>query len=136
MKIELHHQNVSTINVEEMTKFYRDIIGLKESEEIGGKRIKDQYSADVSFLLDDSGKQVHVAKKDPYNGFSTGEHVNPLLTGHIAFRVDDIEELKRRLKDNNIMFSDIGEWSIKGWYQVFVHDPDGNVIEFQQVLDK
>ena len=25
--------------------------------------------------------------------------------------------------------SDYGDWAIKGWRQIFFHDPDGNVIE-------
>ncbi|MEY4761857.1 MAG: hypothetical protein RLZZ200_1713, partial [Pseudomonadota bacterium] len=29
-------------------------------------------------------------------------------------------------------YSDYGKWAIAGWYQVFLQDPDGNIIEVHQ----
>ncbi|MGJ9385201.1 VOC family protein [Salipaludibacillus sp. CF4.18] len=137
MKMIMHHQNISTNNVEEMTKFYKDVLGLEEAEVKTDTRIMNKgYDKDTRFLNVDNGCQVHISQKDPNNGFTTGHYVNLLLNGHIAFRVDDIEEMKKRLNENNIQFSDFGEWAIKGWYQIFVYDPDGNVIEFQQEFKK
>jgi glyoxylase I family protein len=134
MKMTLHHRNFSTNNVEEMASFYKNVFGLTESMEMRDGRILNQYSGDTRFLLAENG-QIHISQMDRNNGFTTGHHVNPLLTGHLAFRVDDIEELKERLRKHNVQFSDIGEWAIKGWYQIFLYDPDGNVIEFQQVRE-
>lgn len=135
MDIQLHHRNFSTNNIEEMTFFYRDVLGLTESKEMSGGRILNQYSGDTRFLLDEDGNQVHIATRDLFNGFTTGHYVNPLLTGHLAFRVDDIEVIKKRLVENNVAFSDMGEWSIEGWYQIFLYDPDGNVIELQHIRE-
>ncbi|MBP1934552.1 VOC family protein [Ammoniphilus resinae] len=134
MKISIHHRNFSTSNIDKMATFYKNILGMKESTQLPDARIKDQYQGNVRFLLAEEGQaEVHIAQNEPYMSFITGHHVNPLLQGHIAFRVDDIEEVKARLRENNIPFSDYGEWSIKGWYQIFFHDPDGNVIEVSQI---
>lgn len=134
MKTTMHHQNFSTNNVEEMAVFYKNVLGLEESSVISGERITDQgYGEDTRFLLAGGDYQIHIATMDLFNGHKTGHYVNPLLTGHLAFRVDDIEELKSRLDKHNVPYSDFGEWSIKGWYQIFLYDPDGNVLEVQQV---
>ena len=61
--------------------------------------------------------------------------MNPLGSGHLAFRVDDIAAVRARLDAEDIPYSDMGEWAIKGWHQLFCADPDGRVIEFYQVLD-
>jgi glyoxylase I family protein len=49
--------------------------------------------------------------------------------------VDDIAAVQARLDADGIPYSDMGEWAIKGWHQLFCADPDGRVIEFHQVLD-
>ena len=75
-------------------------------------------------------------RRRPTCSFGTGREINMVgPAGHIAFRVDDIEELKRRLDAAGIPYSDYGQWAIKNWHQVFVHDPMGNVLEFHQIVD-
>ncbi|MGJ9459908.1 VOC family protein [Oceanobacillus sp. CF4.6] len=133
MDIQLHHRNFSTNKVGEMTTFYRDALGLTENKDMHGGRILKQYDGETRFLVDENGNQIHISKKDLLNGHKTGHYVNPLVNGHLAFRVNDIEPIKERLKENNVAFSDMGEWSIEGWYQIFLFDPDGNVLELQQV---
>ena len=65
-------------------------------------------------------------------GFRTGQVVNPVDRGHIAFRTDDIAAFKKRLDDKGIKYSDYGGWAMSGWHQIFFYDPDGNVIEVHQ----
>jgi glyoxylase I family protein len=65
-------------------------------------------------------------------GFRTGNTMNPLGLGHIAFRTDDIEAFKRRLTERGIPFSDYGSWAMDGGDQIFFHDPEGNVVEVHQ----
>jgi catechol 2,3-dioxygenase-like lactoylglutathione lyase family enzyme len=62
-----------------------------------------------------------------------GQAINPVERGHIAFRTDNIEEIKVRLKQRGIPFSDYGAWAMKDWKQIFFHDPDGNIVEVHQV---
>ena len=79
--------------------------------------------------------QFHLAEKDLGINFRTGQAINPVERGHIAFRTDDIEAFKKRLKEKGIPFSDYGAWAMKGWEQIFFYDPDGNVIEVHQVRE-
>ena len=99
-------------------------------------RDKEQgYSGNVAFLTDGSKEatQFHLAEQDLKIGFKTGQAVNPLEKGHLAFRTDDIAAFKKRLDDKGIPYSDFGAWAMKGWEQVFFYDPAGNIIEVHQV---
>jgi glyoxylase I family protein len=80
----------------------------------------------------DGQTQFHLATKDLELGFRMKHIANPVERGHIAFRTDDIEAFKKRLEDKGILYSDYGKWAMNGWYQIFLYDPDGNVIEVHQ----
>jgi len=134
MKIKLHHVNVCSKDVPALEAFYRDVLDLEPEPSLEAGRIldKDGYPGAVAFLSD-GATQFHLAEKDLGIGFRTGQAVNPVERGHIAFRTDDIDAFKRRLKEKGIPFSDYGAWAMKGWEQIFFYDPEGNVIEVHQV---
>ena len=133
MNLKLHHVNLSTTNVEAMDDFYRHVLDMQPEPKMEALRVKQQgYAGDVSFVTDGT-TQMHLAQKDLRVGFRTGQAVNPLEKGHIAFRTDDIEAFKRRLEEKDIPYSDYGAWAMKGWQQIFFYDPDGNVVEVHQV---
>lgn len=135
MKLQLHHINLSTDKVEEMDRFYRDVIGL--SRETKGLPVLDKtkgYSGDVAFVTDGS-IQTHLARRDVQAGFKTGNIVNPLERGHIAYRTDDLSAFKNHLEEMGVPYSDWGNAAVAGWSQIFFYDPDGNVIEVHQVDD-
>lgn len=136
MKIKLHHVNVCSKDVPGLEAFYRDVLDLAPEPSLGASRIldKDGYPGKVAFLSD-GVTQFHLAEKDLGIGFRTGQAVNPVDRGHIAFRTDDIEAFKRRLREKGIPFSDYGAWAMKGWEQIFFYDPEGNVIEVHQVKE-
>jgi glyoxylase I family protein len=33
----------------------------------------------------------------------------------------------------DIQFADYGVWAIGGWYQIFLQDPDGTIVEVHQI---
>jgi glyoxylase I family protein len=137
MRIELHHVNFTAPDPTAMAAFYRDVLGLRDISETWGRdnRITEQYGPPVAFVEDDAGRHLHLSTVAPDLLFGTRREINMLgPRGHVAFRVDDIDELKRRLDAAGVPYSDYGEWAIKGWHQVFVHDPMGNVLEFHQVV--
>ena len=132
MKIELHHINVCTKNVPGLDEFYRSVFGMETMEGREDKRDLNQgYSGGVSFLTD-GRTEFHLATQDLGVGHRMGHAVNPLERGHIAFRTDDIEAVKKRLTDLGIPFSDYGAWAMGGWYQIFFQDPEGTIIEIHQ----
>jgi catechol 2,3-dioxygenase-like lactoylglutathione lyase family enzyme len=116
-----------------MDEFYRDVLDLEPEPSLAANRVLAQgYPGQVSFVTD-GNIQVHLAEKDLRAGFRTGNAINPVERGHIAFRTDDIDAFKRRLKEKGIPFSDYGTWAMNGWDQIFFHDPDGNIVEVHQV---
>ena len=76
--------------------------------------------------------QMHLAERDLDVAARNGRHINPVERGHIAFRTDDIEGFKQHLRDNGIAFADYGTAFAAEWYQIFFHDPEGNIIEVHQ----
>jgi len=115
-----------------MDAFYRDVLDLQTEPTLARQRITTQgYAGDVAFVTD-GATQFHIAEKDMGTGFRTGQVVNPVDRGHIAFRTDDIAAFKKRLDDKGIKYSDYGGWAMSGWHQIFFYDPDGNVIEVHQ----
>ena len=133
MDLKLHHINLSTNNVAGMSDFYRDILGLKfETQDLPVLEKNKGYEGEVAFVSDGQ-IQTHLAQKDINVGFRTGQIVNPLERGHIAYRTDDLEAFKIHLKKKGIPFSDWGETAVAGWQQIFFYDPDGNVIEVHQI---
>lgn len=133
MKLKLHHINVVSHDVPGLDDFYRNVLDLKTEPGMGDKRKLDEgYPGDVSFMTD-GAIQMHLAEKDLQIGFRTGQAVNPVEKGHIAFRTDDIDGFIKRLEQKNISYSDFGDWAMTGWRQIFFYDPAGNVIEVHQV---
>jgi glyoxylase I family protein len=135
MPTKLHHVNMCSQNVPAMDRFYREILELSAIPGRDQQRVKDQgYAGEVAFVTD-GNMEVHLAAKDLDIGFRTGQAINPVERGHIAFRTDDIESIKKRLNERGIRFSDYGAWAMKGWEQIFFHDPDGNVVELHQASE-
>ncbi len=132
MKLTLHHINLATEDVGRMDAFYRDVLGLKtEDEGLPTLEKKQGYAGDVSFVTD-GAIQMHLAQKDVLAGFNSGQTVNPVSHGHIAYRTDDIAAFKAHLEAQGIPYSDWGNRAVAGWHQIFFYDPDGNVIEVHQ----
>ena len=115
-----------------MDQFYQEILGLgRETNDLPILEKKKGYAGDVAFVSD--GKiQMHIAQRDNQAGFKTGQIVNPVSRGHIAYRTDDLEAFKKHLEQKKISYSDWGETAVAGWHQIFFYDPDGTVIEVHQ----
>ena len=94
MKIMLHHLNLCTANVPAMEEFYRDVLDLAPEPGMHDRRVPaGGYPGKVAFITDGT-TQVHLAERDLFVGFRTGQAINPVERGHIAFRTDDIDALQ------------------------------------------
>ena len=150
MKLRLHHVNVVSDDIKELHRFYAEVLGLAtvplpmmafgdekdRAEESEGAQDDDGDSSEAVGVFEAGGDelQIHAGRRQAYLGPRMGQSVNPLLTGHFAFRTDDLDEVRKQLTDTGVPFSDYGEWSVKDWDQIFLTDPAGNVIEIHQVL--
>ena len=135
MKLKLHHINLCSTDVSKMDRFYRDVLmlGDEEPEELPPLNREKGLVGEVSFVTD-GAVQMHLTSRDVLNSFCSGQVVNPLDRGHIAYRTDDISAFITHLDALGIPYSDWGSNAVKGWHQVFFYDPDGNVIEVHQIL--
>lgn len=133
MKLTLHHINLATENVDRMDTFYRDVLCL-DTETTGLPTLEKGkgYAGDVAFVTD-GAIQMHLAQKDMMAGFRTGQIVNPVSRGHIAYRTDDLDAFRAHLDARGVPYSDWGDRAVAGWHQIFFYDPDGNVIEVHEV---
>jgi len=123
--LELHHVNVPALSLERMARFYTHVLGLQPF-------VPERADPSVEFgtrFLEGAAGQVHLTPPNPTLLFGNGMPVNPLLRGHLAFRAPDIDRMKDQLRRTNTPFADYGEWAIRGWHQLFLFDPEGNVIE-------
>lgn len=135
MKLEFHHINFVSPDVDKMHDFYTGVLGLddipiesfprpEETEDSG-------YSGKIRFATD-GGMQMHLAERNLDVAFKHGHSINPVGRGHIAFRTDDLAAFLAVLDARGIPYSDYGTSFAQEWHQVFFHDPEGNVIEVHQ----
>lgn len=138
MKLEFHHINYVSRDVDGLNDFYRNILQMEPVAESSFPRTaatqESGFDGKIRFLTEGS-MQMHLAEQDLDVAARNNRHINPVEKGHIAFRTDDIEAFKSLLDQNNIPFADYGTAFAKEWYQIFFHDPLGNIVEVHQVLE-
>ena len=139
MNLKFHHVNLVSKNVDELNDFYQNILGLKSLPQDNFKRTKSSesegYEGVIKFVSD-GNVQMHLAEKDLGVAAKNKQFLNPVEKGHIAFRTDNIEHVKKILKKNNINYADYGYTLSKEWHQIFFQDPEGNVVEIHQEISK
>ena len=146
MKLRLHHVNVCSDDMEELHRFYAEVLGLEMmplpamidhlDDDAVPHADAGPWKDNVAFF--DAGDadmlQIHASRRQAFLGPRMGHTINPLLTGHFAFRTDNLDECRKHLTEQGIPFADYGEWAVKDWDQIFFTDPAGNVIEIHQLL--
>lgn len=138
MKLEFHHINFVSEDVDRMHDFYTNVLGLDDIPASDFPRTEETeeggYSGKIRFATE--GKmQMHLAEREFSLAFKNGQVINPLDRGHIAFRTDDLAAFLAILDARDIPYSDYGTTFAKEWHQVFFMDPEGNVIEVHQQVE-
>ncbi|MAC61518.1 MAG: glyoxalase [SAR116 cluster bacterium] len=138
MKLEFHHINYVTRNVDKLNNFYKNILQMDSISEENFKRTKATestgYNGKIKFVTE--GKiQMHLAEKNLDIASLNKKHINPVERGHIAFRTDNLEEFISILKKNKINYADYGITFSAEWHQIFFYDPEGNIIEVHQKIE-
>ncbi len=135
MKLEFHHINFVSDDVDRMHTFYTQVLGLDDmpASQFPRTEAKDGKGFDgpIRFATD-GAMQMHLAERDLNIAFHNGQVINPIERGHIAFRTDDLPAFLAMLDARGIPYSDYGTAFSAEWHQVFFHDPEGNVIEVHQ----
>jgi catechol 2,3-dioxygenase-like lactoylglutathione lyase family enzyme len=135
LKLEFHHINYVSKDVDGLHDFYTNILKMETIAPQNFPRTdatsKAGYDGKIKFATEGS-MQMHLAERDLDVAARNDRHINPVERGHIAFRTDDIEGFKQHLRDHDIAFADYGTTFAAEWYQIFFHDPEGNIIEVHQ----
>jgi catechol 2,3-dioxygenase-like lactoylglutathione lyase family enzyme len=127
-KFDIQHVGVISDDVPRLSRFYEEVIGLEPKQT---PPAQSRLMMDFRWLR--LGEhELHVVERSPGFERRAGVSINPSLQPHFAVRVDDMEALKRRLEASGTEWVDWGRIGIAGLNQIFVRDPDGNVVEFEQ----
>jgi catechol 2,3-dioxygenase-like lactoylglutathione lyase family enzyme len=126
---EFRHVGIVADDVEQLATFYRDVIGL---EPIKAERAQSPRMMPLRWFTM-GPHELHIVQRDPEIAADLGVSINPSLQPHFALLVDDLAALRGRLDSSGTEWVDWGRIGISGLNQIFVRDPDGNVVEFEQL---
>ena len=137
MKLEFHHINYVTRNVDKLNNFYKNILQMDSISEENFKRTKATestgYNGKIKFVTE--GKiQMHLAEKNLDIASLNKKHINPVERGHIAFRTDNLEEFISILKKNKINYADYGTTFSAEWHQIFFTTLKVTLLKFTKKL--
>ena len=142
----VHHFSFSVQNLDRTIEFYTKILEIElqsrsrntyetlGSALFGRKWGLNQDHADLEIaVMNIGGTRVEfIEYRDPR---TQAYHKNPSIAGsaHLAFRVDDIKETKKRLEEEGVDFhSPIHSFMEGGeieWKWCYFRDPDGIILE-------
>ena len=139
----LRHTGVVVTDMEKSLCFYRDLLGMKVilDREQGGEYLdrlighRDLRMRLVMLQAPDGNKvelfEFYSHPKKAPEAVETSD----IGCSHVAFSVDDVDDLYERLSKEGIRFNYRPQVSPDGYAKVaYCHDPDGTIIELVQVL--
>lgn len=132
----IHHVNLETRDVRRAAAFYANVLGMAEGDWVFPKT-RGYVPGDPDRLaLFKDGRQshtgLHLIKPDPDFASKNNLVHNPSVGGHVAIEVDDLRAVLKRLDAAGIAYSDAGVFAIPGVWNVYVEDPEGNLLEINQ----
>jgi len=142
----IHHVAISTPNLERIVAFYRDIIGAEVVYEGGWDKGSDVIDTIVG-LKNSEAKQAMLKLGNAYLEFfeyvapagairDRNYRVNDHGYTHFCLDVQDIDAEYQRLSQHGVVFNcpppEFEGGAIRATYG---RDPDGNMIEIQQISD-
>ena len=116
---QIHHVSLAVTDLEKSKKFYKDVLCLEE--------IKRPDFDFPGAWFQVGSQQVHLIV---YPSAATLRGTRELISkeGHFAFRVASYDDTLKWLHEMNVEVYE-NPTSRSGFAQIFVSDPDGNLIE-------
>ena len=84
--------------------------------------------------LSNNNRGLHVIKPDEGFGWRNNFAHNPSIGGHPAFTVKDLSALKKRLDNEDILYSDAKVYAMPGFHQIYLYDINANMLEVNQAV--
>lgn len=130
------HYGLNVSDIDTALEFYRDALGLsverrfpasdEQSEIIG---FEGETEAEIAFLDADGFTIELIAYDHPPNENAAAAQHYDVGVGHFCFAVEDIDREYERLSDDVDFIS--APVTVPGGARIaYMHDPDGNVVEF------
>ena len=116
----LHHVSINVTDLEQARHFYSVVLGLSELP-----RPPFDF-AGIWYQLGD--RQLHLIVHPPARGLR-GTTLIDGRDSHFALRVADFDATLQHLRQHGIALDERRQ-NATPWAQIYVTDPDGNVIEF------
>ena len=142
----IHHVAISTPDIERLKKFYTEQLGLTFVGESGWP--KGTQLSDTIQSLKDSEAKVALFKIG-HTFIELFEYSSPTPTPqaadrpvcnhgitHICLDVTDVDTEYARLKEAGMVFHSEPQIIDENFKTVYGRDPDGNVVELQELLKK
>lgn len=131
-----HHVNLAATDVRSAIAFFTSF-GLVEGRWDAPEN-KGDFSIEPDQLailpLGEGNRGLHVIRPDDGFGYRNGFAHNPSIGGHPAFWVPDLHAVMARLDAAGVLYSDAKVYAMPGMHQIYVYDPDANVIEVNQYV--
>jgi glyoxylase I family protein len=117
----LHHVSVCVSDLGRAKQFYGEVLGLSELAR------PDLGFPGAWYAVGDN-QELHLIVHPPSKTMRGTPEIDG-RDGHFAFRVSSYEETLARLRERQVAVIE-SPHNKTPWAQIYVTDPDGNVIEF------
>jgi glyoxylase I family protein len=117
----IHHVSLLITNLKEALYFYEGILGFRQNK----KRPQFDFPG---VWYDIGNTQLHLIV-DPEGGTRRTTNEINSRDAHFAIRVKDMDKLLQILEHHGVPYINKPDNKTE-WHQLYVYDPDGNLIEF------
>jgi glyoxylase I family protein len=115
------HVSLTVTDLERAKAFYRDVLGLRETT-------RPNFGFPGAWFDLDGGLSLHLSVKDEMPLRPADPQRFDTRDPHFALAVEDADDTYARLQASEVPFYDFAE-TPTGLRQLFIRDPDGNMIE-------
>jgi catechol 2,3-dioxygenase-like lactoylglutathione lyase family enzyme len=122
----LHHVSICVTDLARAMKFYGEVLGLQALPR------PDLGFPGAWYAVGDR-QELHLIVHPPSKTMRGTPEIDG-RDGHYAFRVSSYDETLARLREQNVSVIE-SPHNRTPWAQIYVTDPDGNVIEFNVERD-
>ncbi|GGF23646.1 glyoxalase [Halobacillus andaensis] len=119
----IHHVSIIVTDIERAKHFYGEVLGFEESSE------RPDFGFPGAWYQVGS-TQIHLIVHEEGHTLRGTTEIDS-RDGHFAIRAKNIEDVIENLRKHNVEFVDKPHNKTE-WHQVFISDPDGNLIEFNK----
>lgn len=141
----IHHTSISTLDLDRLLEFYCGLLGLEVVSD-GGWPVGSTAMDAIVGLKDTAARCVFIKAANtflelfqyqsprPNEDFPAVRPCDPAIT-HLCFDVDDVMAEYQRLLAAGVEFVSEPQ-SAYGMKTVYGKDPDGNIVEFIEILNQ